>query len=190
MPVAHVGSGAWLGGSGSASLPLCSHPKSGTAATSLPRPHTSCRAAAAHSRDHSTLDWDMVTETKPSSDTNQTELPVNPYSCLKNKTLTLRFQGKPTASLMICICVSYSHRGISLVHSSGCMNKSWDEIQEHHSWMCFTDHDKLHSRSGYFSQKREHPMFGIPVNRKKAKFGTFTCEQFGGRVFLALWTEC
>lgn len=91
MPVAHVGSGAWLGGSRSASLPLWSHPKSGSAATSLPRAHISCRVAAAHSRDHSTLYWDMINKTKPSGHSNQTELSVNPYSSLKNKIQRLCF---------------------------------------------------------------------------------------------------
>lgn len=117
MPVIHVGSGAWLDGSRSVTLPLQSHPKSGSATTSLPRPHISCRAAAAYSRDHSTLYWDMINKTKPSGHTNQMELSVNPYSCLENKIQTLCFSRQAHSfsdDLHLCFLFSQRRRNCFL----------------------------------------------------------------------------
>lgn len=193
MPVTHMGSGARLGGSRSTSLPLQSHPKSGSATTSLPRSHISCRVAAAHSRDHSMLYWDMINETKPSGHTNQTELSVNPYSCLKNEIQIFHFSRQAHSfSDDLYLCFLFSQRRNCFLWCTALDTWTKSEmkpkniIPEHVSQIT----GKLLTRSGYFSQKREQPMFGIPVNRKTAKFGTFTCEQFGGRVFLALRTEC
>lgn len=131
MPVADVGSGARLGGSRSASLLLWSHPRSVSATTSLPRPHISCRLAAAHSRNHSMLYWDMVNETKPSGHSNQTELSVNPYSCLKNKLQILCFSRQAHSfsdDLQKHLCFLFSQtekeKCFPFVHNSGHANKT------------------------------------------------------------------
>lgn len=161
MPVTHMGSGARLGGSRSASLPPWSHPKCGSANASLARPHISCRVAAAHSRDHSMSYWDMINETKGSGHTNQTELSVNPYSCPKNKIKTFKFSRQAHSSsddLYLCFLFSQRRRNCFLWCTAldtwtKPETKSRNIIPEHVSQIT----GKLLSSSGYFSQKGNSP---------------------------------